>query len=368
MFQSISQVPFSKNKVIIACAGSGKTTRLVLDAIASPDRRIAFATFTINNTNGIIKRFGERYGGVPKHVDVMTWFGFLLREGARPYQHALYPDKRIESIFFVQGQSPYWYGEHDIARHYFASGDFIYTDKISKFIVRCNEESNGKVIQRLQQVYTDLFIDECQDLAGPDLDFIELLLQSEIRVTLVGDPCQAVLSTNLSRKNQKYRKSGVTELFERWENNGLCKIETMNKTHRCNSDICNFVNALWPEIEDMSAISNDQTGHDGIFLVGENQVDVYIQKFSPQVLKHGKRKKAPEYERTGLNFGVAKGMECDRVLIVPTGPIKNYLKNGDLSVLKSKEKLHVAVTRAKHSVAFVYNGNSELTVARWEQS
>lgn len=359
-------MPFSNNKVIIACAGSGKTTRLVLDAIANPDRRIAFVTFTINNTNGIIKRFGERYGGVPKHVDVMTWFGFLLREGARPHQHAVYSEKRIKSIYLVNGQSPWWHGEQKPAKHYFVDGDLIYTDKIANFIIRCNERSKGKVVQRLQQVYTDLYIDECQDLAGPDLDFIELLLQSNIRVTLVGDPRQSILSTNLARRNKKYRKSGVTKKFENWEDNGLCKIETMNKTRRCNSDICNFVNALWPGMEDMSPLSDDQTGHDGIFLVAEKQVDAYIQKYSPQVLKHGKRKKAAEYERSGLNFGVAKGMECGRVLIVLTGPMKKFLKTGDLSHLKSKDRLHVAVTRAFHSAAFVYNGDTPLPLVRWE--
>ena len=103
--RSISNVLSSDNRAIIACAGSGKTTRLVLDAIASPGRRIAFLTYTLQNTRGIIERFGERYGGVPKHVEVMTWLGFLLRECARPYQHAVYADKRIESIMFVQGQS-----------------------------------------------------------------------------------------------------------------------------------------------------------------------------------------------------------------------------------------------------------------------
>jgi DNA helicase-2/ATP-dependent DNA helicase PcrA len=323
-------------------------------------------TYTISNTRGIIDSFGERYGGVPKHVDIMTWFGFLLREGARPYQHAVYPDKRIQSIQFLEGRSPYWHGEKDTSRHYFSGGEFIYTDKIAKFIIRCEEASQGRVTEPLRQVYTDLFIDECQDLAGYDWDFVELLLKSDLHVTLVGDPRQSVLSTNLSRKNIAYRKNGVSELLEKWEEAGLCKIETMNKTRRCNRAICDFVNHLWPDMDGMTPLSDVLTGHDGVFLVAESNVEGYIQRFGPQVLRHQRRGNAPSYEREGMNFGVAKGLECDRVLIVPTGPIERLLKTGDPGCLKAKDKLHVAITRARHSVAFVYDGDSEVVSNRWK--
>lgn len=70
-------MPSSENRIIVACAGSGKTTRLVNEALASRDRRIAFVTYTNNNTREIKKKFGELNSGIPKHVDVMTWFAFL---------------------------------------------------------------------------------------------------------------------------------------------------------------------------------------------------------------------------------------------------------------------------------------------------
>ena len=76
----------SENRVVIACAGSGKTTRLVKEALTNRSRRIAIVTYTNNNAKEISKRFGELNSGIPKHVDVVTWFGFLLRECARPYQ------------------------------------------------------------------------------------------------------------------------------------------------------------------------------------------------------------------------------------------------------------------------------------------
>ena len=106
-------MPSSENRVIIACAGSGKTKRLVTEALNRRARRIAIVTYTNNNTREIGKRFGELNSGVPKHVDVMTWFGFLLRECARPYQRAKYAEKRIESLLFVNDQSARYVEEAD---------------------------------------------------------------------------------------------------------------------------------------------------------------------------------------------------------------------------------------------------------------
>ncbi|MCC6508082.1 MAG: UvrD-helicase domain-containing protein [Pirellulaceae bacterium] len=357
-------MPSSENKVIFACAGSGKTTRLVTEAIASRDRRIAIVTYTNNNTREIANRFGELNSGIPKHVEVMTWFGFLLRECARPYQRAKYTAKRVESLLFVNQQSARYVAETDTARHYFANGELIYSDKIAKFVCECENKSSQSVTARLGQIYTDVYIDEFQDLAGWDLEVIELLLQSGIRVTLVGDPRQHIYSTNPSQKNKQYLGIKAVNLVQKWRQRGLCTIESMSGTYRCNQTICNFANALWPGMDIMTPLRNDTTDHDGVFVVAENVAEEYIQRFSPQVLRHDKRAKS--YGCEALNFGLAKGLQFERVLIVPTAPIKKYLNSGALDhVEQSRDKLHVAVTRAQHSVAFVYDSSSQIVPTRW---
>ena len=360
-------MPLNSNRVIIACAGSGKTTQLVAEALASRDRRIAIVTYTNNNTREISDRFGELNSGVPQHVNVMTWFGFLLRECARPYQRSKYTEKRIESLQFVNQQSALRSSESDTRRHYFANGELIYSDKIAKFVVKCDAASGQSVTARLRQIYTDVFIDEFQDLAGWDLDVIEMLLQSEIRVTLVGDPRQHIYSTNPSRKNKQYLGIKVMKLVETWQKDGLCSLEQMSATYRCNGAICDFSNALWPGMDAMTPLRNDTADHDGVFVVAENVVEEYIQRFRPQILRYSKA--ANTYGCEALNFGVAKGLEFDRVLVVPTQPIRRYLQDGALArVENSRDKLHVAVTRAFHSVAFVYDGASNIVPNRWAPS
>jgi len=354
----------SENRIIIACAGSGKTSHLVDDALSNTDRRIVIVTYTNNNTREIIKRFGCLNGGVPKHVEVMTWFAFLLRHGTRPYQRCVYAEHRIESLLFVNQQSARGIAENDTKRHYFANGDLIYSDKIAKFVFKCEAECGRRVTSRLRQIYTDIFIDEFQDLAGWDLEVIHMLLQSGIRITLVGDPRQHIYSTNVSQKNKHYLGIKVVGLLEKWKQKGLCRIVPMNGTYRCNQAICDFANRLWPDMDDMAPLTDVKTEHDGVFLVAENAVGDYVERFRSQVLRYDKR--AQSYGCVALNFGMSKGLEFERVLVVPTEPIRKYLETGELKhVERSKDKLHVAVTRAKHSVAFVYDGQSPLVQTRF---
>ena len=358
-------MPSSENRAIIACAGSGKTTRLVQEALDNRDLRIAMVTYTNVNAREIRKKFGERNSGVPRHVDVMTWFEFLLRECARPYQRSKYSEKRIESILFVNQQSAERVKETNTKRHYFANGELIYSDKIAKFVVACDDISAKAVIGRLKQIYTDVFVDEFQDLAGWDLEVIRMLLQSSIRVTLVGDPRQHIYDTNPSQKNKQYLGVKLVDLLKKWEKDGLCSLEQMDATYRCNGPICDFSNALWPGMDPMGPLQNDKTDHDGVFLVAENVVKEYVERFEPQILRHNKLVETYGYE--ALNFGLAKGLQFNRVLIVPTEPIKKYLESGTLShIEKSRNRLHVAITRARHSVAFVFDGYSPIVPSRWK--
>ena len=353
------------NKLIIASAGSGKTTLLVNKALSQPDKRIAIFTYTNNNINEIKKKFCEENGGIPQNVDVVTWFAFLLHECARPYQRSVYPKRRVKTIHFPTGRSPYYASYSDTEKYYFRNGDEIYSDKISRFVIDCETNSKGLVTKRLADIYDNIFIDEFQDLAGYDLDLLELFLKSGIRMVIVGDPRQCTYTTNSSAKNSQYRSVGIMKLICKWENNGLCQIEKHAKSYRCNQTICAFADMLWPDMETTVSYNSTATEHDGIFVVSEDKVHKYINHYKPVVLQYDRS--ADTYGYPALNFGNAKGLEFDRVLIIPHGPIKKYLQKGDVKdVEKSLEKFYVAVTRAKHSVAFLYDGKCSIGCIEWQ--
>ena len=353
------------NKIIIASAGSGKTTLLVNEALSRPDKRIAILTYTNNNIIEIKKKFCEKQSGIPKEVDVMTWFSFLLRECTRPYQRSVYPKRRVKTIKFTDARSDRYAKYDDTERYYFWNGDEIYSDKISRFVIDCEKNSKDLVTKRLADIYDEIFIDEFQDLSGYDLDLLKIFLKSGIRMMIVGDPRQYIYATNHSAKNKQYRGMGVLKLIYKWEASNLCQIETKARNYRCNQKICDFANKLFPDMENMKSLNSTTTEHDGIFVVSEDKVKKYFNHYKPVVLRYDRT--ANTYGYTAQNFGKAKGLEFDRVLIIPHGPIKKYLQQGDVKdVEKSLEKLYVAVTRAKHSVAFLYDGKCSVDCIKWQ--
>lgn len=340
------------NIVVISAAGSRKTTYIVEEALSHQDKKILILTYTIDNIEQIKKYFIERNGMIPSNVRVQSWFAFLLQECARPYQNTLYDKKRIETICFVQGKSAQYIKKTDTDHYYFANANRIYTDKISDFACGCDKQSGGLVIKRLENIFDHIFIDEVQDLAGYDFEFLELLFNSTIAITVVGDNRQATYITNYSPKNAQFKGKNIIDLFKLWEQNGLCKIEERNECYRCNQTICDFADALYPDMTKTVSKQLTVTNHEGLFIVRKNDVEEYIHTYNPRLLRYMVSKETAHLN--ALNFGLSKGQTFDRVLIFPTKPIKEYLIDGDLTKVGDKSKFYVAVTRARYSVAFIH--------------
>jgi DNA helicase-2/ATP-dependent DNA helicase PcrA len=344
------------NEIIVAAAGSRKTTYLVEQALLYHDRRTLITTYTIENLQQVQEYVTQRIGCIPKNLQISTWYSFLLRECVRPYQNYVYSDKRISNIFFMEGRSTRFVPKNNVARYYLFNGERIYTDKIADFACLCDERSGGLVIKRLQDMFDHIFIDESQDLAGYDFDILELLLNSQIHIVIVGDCRQSTYFTNCSPRNLKYKGYNILYLFSDWQSKGLCDLKEKNESYRCNQTICDFADKLYSELKPTMSKNNTSTGHDGIFLVSAKNVYQYYSKFQPIVLRDSIRTSTMNLPAS--NFGMVKGKTFDRVLIFPNGPIREYLKCADASRLKPRTKagLYVAITRARYSVAFAFDG------------
>lgn len=341
------------NQVIIAAAGSGKTRELVNKANEMKNKKILITTFTIDNAEEIKRKFFDEVGYIPPNVKIQTWFSFLLNEGIRPYQNFLYSKKRIENIEFVTGQSTRYVAKREIEKYYLKSGKRIYTDKLSDFIMVVNNLSKGAIIKRLESIYDVIMIDEVQDLAGHDLEFLLELLKSRIETVVVGDNRQAVFFTNHSTKNKNKKGEHIFNLFKEWEDNGLCNITYKTDCYRSNQTICDLADLLYPEMPKTKSLNTEVTGHDGFFHIRSENVEKYIAKYNPQILRYSKIAKFKS-EYTPLNFGKSKGLTFDRVLIICNGPINKFLKTEEIvSLEKSKASYYVALTRARFSVCFL---------------
>jgi DNA helicase II / ATP-dependent DNA helicase PcrA len=341
----------SQNRIIIAAAGSGKTTMLVDAALRCPDHRVLIVTYTNNNCAEIRSKVIERCGYVPAQLQIRTWFDFLLAECVRPYQRSIYDGPRVSEMFQVDGNPPKYARKADVRRYYFSSGLRMYSNKVAEFSIDCDDACGGLVIDRLQRIYSKILIDEVQDLSGYDLVLVERLLGSSTQVTAVGDIRQAVLRTHFSNKHKKYRGSNVIDLFKDWKDLALCEIEYVTDCHRSNQAICDLADSVFPDIPKTTSRRGGNHHHAGLFQVKVNDLDSYVEKVGPQILRHNRRADAGGHP--ALNFGRSKGLAFPHVLIVPTNPMRKALKTGTLHEMTSKSSLYVAITRAEHSVAFL---------------
>ena len=359
-------------KLIIAAAGSGKTTFLINRALSIHDEKILITTFTEANEQEIKKKFIETNGCIPPNVTVQTWFSFLLQHGVRPYQSVIY-DQHVTGLKLVNTKSglkrywqgrPLYFGEADIPQYYFTKAMQIYSDKISKFVCRANELTKGLVVSRLSRIYQHIFIDEVQDLAGYDLEIIKYLLGSNSEILMVGDPRQVTYHTHDEAKYGKYSEGKIEEFLYNESKGSSIEIdkETLNVSFRNKKDICSLANQLFPQYSPCGYHDQPATSHDGIFFISPNDVEGYLNKYRPVQLRD-KITVAVNPDYTAYNFGDSKGLTFDRVLIYPTKPMLNWFCDHQFDLpFKSRCRLYVAITRARHSVAIVFDKKKNIVV------
>ena len=345
----------SESKALIAAAGSGKTTRLINDALVKPSRRVLVTTYTRENLAEIQKRLlrsGMDFG----NVSTSTWYEFLLRDCIKPFQAYMTSEiGKIRSVNFpvIRQRTP-WLSrvpKRNFDKYYLDANNDVYHDVASELGCLIDSKSGGKIVSRLSQCFDSIFIDELQDLSGYDLDLIECFIAGGIHVQLVGDPRQAIYSTNTSPRNRQYRRNNIISWTEKLNKAGIIEIEELNTSYRNNQDICDYANQLFPNFPATVAAHDIADPHRGVHLVDPSHLVKYREVFAPQELRWSKASK--NVGPNTLNFGEVKGTEFDRVLIHATKPMTDYISKQTELKPEPLAKFYVAVTRARHSVAIV---------------
>jgi superfamily I DNA/RNA helicase len=376
----------SNNKLIIAAAGSGKTTLLVNESLKQDMSKVLITTYTQANEAEIRNKLIEINKYIPENVAVQTWFSFLLKHGVRPFQGVLF-DKKVKGLILVNSKSglkgykkpcpecrqkkiikpcskckePFYFSEEkEFERHYFTRDLRIYSDQLSKFVYRCNEKTNGKVIERISRIYGHIYIDEVQDLAGYDLELLNLFCKSGLKVLLVGDPRQGTYSTNSASKNKQYKKSKIIYFFQ----DNTIQIDRDERSllvnYRSNKIICDFSNKLFPDFEQTTSGNTKSTGHDGIFFIRKQDINRYLKEYYPIQLRDSKKRVVNDNYKV-MNFGESKGLSFDRVLIYPTQPFIDWIKDNNKDLTETScSKFYVAITRARYSVGIVIDNDDNI--------
>lgn len=338
----------------LSVAGSGKTYWLCNEALntirENPAAKVLITTFTNENIKTIKTELAKQNGGVvPKNVDVMTWFRFLLRHMIKPYQSCIsgVGVNEIRTLSFAHKKVNY--GSKGTRRRYVDVNDDVLVDYVDEMACEINMKSGGKAISRLTDIYDVICIDEIQDTCGRDLDLLELIIDSEVGFVGVGDSKQATLRTHLTSINRKLSGKNLDTWAETLESEGKISVIHENASRRFNAMICHFANAIYPEGISMTTVMKEVTGHDGVFLISSEDAIIYEQFYKPIVLRYDKN--SDTLGLPAINYGVSKGDTFDRVLIFPNGKLEDYLLKG--KQLKSPCKYYVAMTRPRYSIAVV---------------
>lgn len=355
------------NLVYITAAGSGKTTTLVRKACAlSPSEYVLILTYTDSNEKEIRNKFYQEKGYIPQNVCIQSWFSFLLQHLIKPYQNHLTDDAfEIKGLAMEHNadngsKRVYRIPKSNWKHYYFSKQQKALTEKLSELAYDCNEKANGKAIQRLCDIYDNIYIDEVQDLAGYDLELIKLFFLSKSNVIIAGDPRQTIYLTNHNgNKNIGYRNGKILAYLsaqKELNNNYQVDTETLNSSRRCCSEICEYASIITSAFNKTVSQTNYQDRICGVYLVSEGDKSRFLNQYDNSVqLRHNIKTKSIDSNYAVMNFGESKGMTFDSVLIYPTQPMIKWMENHDEKMEETSiNKFYVAVTRARYLVGIVW--------------
>lgn len=362
-----------KNKFIVACAGSGKTTTIINSVLSSKStKKILITTFTDENCEEIKRKFISEKGYIPSNVDVLPWFTFEIRHLIKPYLHPVVEDN-VNGVHFVTSQlAPYI--SQTKKQHYVDTDNKVYSDKIALLAYKtiCDEQN---VLKRLAAIYEEIYIDEFQDFVGYDLDIVKKIMESGFKVLIVGDPRQKTYSTHFSQRNKKYVND--KESFIKNECSTICEIDTtsLNGSYRCSQKVIAYASRLFPQYQSSSS-KKESDDNDCIYLVCNSEINSFMSANEPVIILRNDAKTKVAVLSQVFTFGKSKGSTFENVLIYPTQDIKKAILNSDFSKITSPitlSKLYVALTRAKHKVGIVVQDseikkNKDSSIMVWNDS
>lgn len=325
------------SRLTLAVAGSGKT-RSIVESL-DPERRTLILTYTIANHENIIDRIISKFGYLPKNFHIHKYVSFLYSFCYQPFlQDAL----GTKGLIFERAPR---YGNGN--RRWISNGGYLYNNRLFQLIL--NRVGSQDLLRRLNRFYDEVYVDEVQDFAGHDFDFIELLNQFDGSVLCVGDYYQHTFDTSTDGNKNGGLHSTYQEFIRRFENAGYeVDTESLNHSWRCSPSVCEAVTNLGIEIR-----SNKEVDSEIIRTTEENAVREIIE--NDLIIKLF-RERSSTFEVRSMNWAVSKGIDhFHDVCVVLNNGTSGHWNNGTLENLnhRTKCKLYVAMTRANRNLYIV---------------
>lgn len=325
--------------VIFAVAGSGKTTRIV-DELGTGQRCLIF-TYTDENVLNLRRKIVERHGGLPKGVRVMTYFTFLHTFCFRPIVGFTMRTRGLGFSSlpvrdrFNQAQDGY----------YLDQGGRLYHSRLSKLLV--TRKLVSEVCDRIDQFFDMVCVDEVQDFAGNDFNFLMALAKVRADMLLVGDFRQHTYDTSRDKAVNANLHTSFDTYAKRFNDAGF-EVDTQSLSHsrRCSQAVCAFISdRLGIPIRSASNRAaaildvNSQEEADALW-----QCSDVVKLFYQEHARYGCRSQ---------NWGASKGEDhYDEVCVVLNPNTLKHHVRGELAKLPpaTLNKLYVALSRSRGNV------------------
>lgn len=332
-----------EKKLILAVAGAGKTTQIVERLNA--DSRALIITYTNLNVDNLYKMVNSKFGCIPNGVKVMEYYSFLYYFCFLPFGYLKW---RPEGLNYLRiNPKKRSYSKTD-KRFYQDSGQRMYSNKLAEL---CRSKYICDIKARLEKYFKYIFVDEVQDFAGYDFNFLLELSDYKGNFVMLGDFYQHTFDTSRSGSVNKNLYNDYGNYIERFEKHRiLTDTKSLSRSKRCLPAVCEFVasnlgiameSALCKKAE-VRELNDDEIANamndDGI-------LKLFLQNNSKYV-----------NVRCKDNWGNVKGITHNGdVCVVLNKDTYNKFKKNDYSGINplTRNKLYVACTRATGNLYFV---------------
>ncbi len=335
------------SKLILAVAGSGKT-RYLIESL-SLERRSIILTYTINNTENLRRRVIQKFGFLPKNIRIHTYFSFLYQFCFQPlYQDAF----QAKGISFNSPPPRDWRKQSDLAHYFVPNLKFLYANRLAKLYLKLDADGFASVKQRLEKYYDDMFVDEFQDFASYDFDFICELAKTRVKCEFVGDYHQHTFDTSRDGQFKKSLHLSEDRFLAEVRRHGIeIDTTTLSKSYRCSPSVSSFVrDSLGIE---MGSHREDETNI--VFVKDQAEATKLLRDDKVIKLVYQNSKKMNFFS---MNWGASKGLNDFHDVCIILNKIQfeqTQNLNAQCMNQQTLKKLYVACTRAKGDIFFVKN-------------
>lgn len=328
--------------VIFAVAGSGKSSHLVanLDSL----RRFLIVTYTEANYDNLRRKIIEKFGYFPTNIALYTYFKFLHSFCYRPF---LRSEKNTRGVTF---EFPPTFPRYPLTddRRFISRGRRLYANRLANFIMHSNLSND--VLARMEKYFDVFLVDEIQDFAGHDFNFLMKISEAKMKITFVGDFFQHTFDTSRDGNVNGRLHDDFVSYIDRFKKSKLM-VDTgsLKNSHRCSKSVCDFIG------QKIGIAIESDGNRESVVKYEDDPIAVLALYKDPKIIKLF-YKEHYKYDCYSQNWGASKG--CDQYrdvcVVLNSSNVKAWNAGSFRDINpETRNKLYVACSRARGNLTLI---------------